>query len=30
MEINKTFDPAGRYDQVMKAEGLFEVNPVAQ
>jgi formylmethanofuran dehydrogenase subunit E len=24
--INKGFDPAGRYDQVMKAEGLFEVS----
>jgi formylmethanofuran dehydrogenase subunit E len=24
--INMGFDPAGRYDQVMKAEGLFEVS----
>jgi formylmethanofuran dehydrogenase subunit E len=25
-DINKRFDPAGRYDQIMKAEGLFEVS----
>jgi hypothetical protein len=25
-EINKQFDPAGRYEQVMKAEGLFEIS----
>ncbi len=26
-EINKRFDPDGRYEQVMKAEGLFDVVP---
>src|ERR1700741_3555930 len=25
LEWNKTFDPAGRFDAAMKAEGLFEV-----
>jgi formylmethanofuran dehydrogenase subunit E len=25
-EINKKHDPAGRYDEIMKAEGLFEVS----
>ena len=25
-EINKAHDPAGRYDEIMKAEGLFEVS----
>jgi len=25
IEINAKFDPAGRYDEVMKADGLFEV-----
>ena len=24
-EINKKHDPAGRYDEIMKAEGLFEI-----
>jgi formylmethanofuran dehydrogenase subunit E len=27
LEWNKTFDPAGRFDAAMKAEGLFEVAP---
>jgi formylmethanofuran dehydrogenase subunit E len=27
-EWNKTLDNQGRYDQVMKAEGLFDVTPV--
>jgi formylmethanofuran dehydrogenase subunit E len=27
-EWNKTLDPRGRYDEVMKAEGLFTVAPV--
>lgn len=27
-EMNKTLDPRGRYDAVMAAEGLFEVEPV--
>ena len=27
VEWNKTLDPAGRYDAVMKAEGLFEAAP---
>jgi formylmethanofuran dehydrogenase subunit E len=27
-EWNKTLDPKGRYDEVMKAEGLFAVAPV--
>ena len=26
IEINKQFDPAGRYEQIMKADGLFEVS----
>jgi formylmethanofuran dehydrogenase subunit E len=26
-EMNKTLDPRGRYDAVMAAEGLFEVEP---
>jgi len=25
-EINKKHDPAGRYDEIMKADGLFEVS----
>ena len=25
---NKTFDPAGRYQEAMKAEGLFQVTPI--
>lgn len=25
IEINKKYDPAGRYDEVMKSDGLFEV-----
>jgi formylmethanofuran dehydrogenase subunit E len=25
-EWNRTLDPAGRYDQVMKADGLFEIS----
>ena len=28
VDWNKTLDPAGRYDAVMKAEGLFDVAPV--
>jgi hypothetical protein len=24
IDINKSFDPRGRYDAVMKADGLFE------
>jgi hypothetical protein len=27
IEINRKFDPAGRYDEVMKAENLFELGP---
>jgi formylmethanofuran dehydrogenase subunit E len=27
IEMNKTFDPRGRYDAVMKAYGLFSVSP---
>jgi formylmethanofuran dehydrogenase subunit E len=27
-EWNRTLDPQGRYDQVMKADGLFEVMPI--
>jgi formylmethanofuran dehydrogenase subunit E len=27
LEWNKTFDPAGRFDAAMKAQGLFEVAP---
>jgi formylmethanofuran dehydrogenase subunit E len=27
IEINRKFDPMGRYDEVMKADGLFEVAP---
>jgi formylmethanofuran dehydrogenase subunit E len=27
-EWNRTLDPRGRYDAVMKAEGLFEVTPM--
>jgi formylmethanofuran dehydrogenase subunit E len=27
-EMNKTLDPRGRYDAVMAADGLFEVEPV--
>jgi formylmethanofuran dehydrogenase subunit E len=27
IEINRKFDPVGRYDEVMKADGLFEVAP---
>jgi formylmethanofuran dehydrogenase subunit E len=27
IEINREFDPVGRYDEVMKADGLFEVAP---
>jgi FmdE protein associated with molybdenum formylmethanofuran dehydrogenase len=27
IEINRNYDPAGRYDEVMKANGLFEVTP---
>ena len=27
LEWNKTYDPAGRFDAAMKAEGLFEVTP---
>jgi hypothetical protein len=26
IEINKQFDPAGRYEQVMKTDGLFDVS----
>jgi formylmethanofuran dehydrogenase subunit E len=26
IEINKQFDPVGRYEQIMKADGLFEVS----
>jgi formylmethanofuran dehydrogenase subunit E len=26
IEINKQFDPIGRYEQIMKADGLFEVS----
>jgi formylmethanofuran dehydrogenase subunit E len=26
LEINKQHDPAGRYEQIMKAEGLFDVS----
>jgi formylmethanofuran dehydrogenase subunit E len=29
LEWNKTYDPAGRFDAAMKAEGLFEVAPVS-
>jgi formylmethanofuran dehydrogenase subunit E len=29
LDWNKTFDPAGRFDAAMKAEGLFEVAPVS-
>jgi hypothetical protein len=29
LEWNKTFDPAGRFDAAMKADGLFEVTPVS-
>ena len=29
LEWNKTFDPAGRFDAAMKADGLFEVAPVS-
>jgi formylmethanofuran dehydrogenase subunit E len=29
IEWNKAYDPAGRFDAAMKAEGLFEVAPVA-
>jgi hypothetical protein len=25
IDINKTLDPRGRYDAVMKADGLFDV-----
>lgn len=28
IEINKGFDPAGRYEQIMKAIDLFEVTPL--
>jgi hypothetical protein len=27
-EWNSTLDPVGRYDAVMKADGLYEVTPV--
>jgi formylmethanofuran dehydrogenase subunit E len=27
IEMNKTFDPRGRYDAIMKADGLFSVSP---
>jgi formylmethanofuran dehydrogenase subunit E len=27
IELNRNYDPAGRYDEVMKADGLFEVAP---
>jgi formylmethanofuran dehydrogenase subunit E len=27
IEINRNYDPDGRYDEVMKADGLFEVAP---
>jgi hypothetical protein len=27
IEINRKFDAAGRYDEIMKADGLFEVTP---
>jgi hypothetical protein len=27
-EWNRTLDPRGRYDEVMKADQLFEVSPV--
>jgi hypothetical protein len=26
IEINRQFDPAGRYEQIMKADGLFEIS----
>ena len=29
LEWNKTYDPAGRFDAAMNAEGLFEVAPVS-
>jgi hypothetical protein len=28
IEINKTYDPMGRYDAVMKAADLFSVEPL--
>jgi hypothetical protein len=30
IEINRKNDPAGRYEEVMKADGLFEVAPEPQ
>lgn len=27
IDMNKAFDPRGRYDAVMNADGLFDVNP---
>jgi hypothetical protein len=27
-DMNRTLDAQGRYDQVMKAEGLFDVMPI--
>lgn len=30
IEWNKSLDPAGRYDAVMGADGLFQVEPVTQ
>ncbi len=30
IEMNKTYDPIGRYDAVMKAEDLFSVTPLPE